>query len=71
MRDGVIVVAHDFTTHRIGGLDKAIVYEQTLAELKQLDAGGWKDPKWAGEKMPTLEEVLAILPENKGCSSRN
>ena len=63
-RDGAIAVMHDFTTHRMASVDKAIS-EQTLAELKLLDAGSWKDPKWAGEKIPSLEEVLAILPENK------
>jgi glycerophosphoryl diester phosphodiesterase len=63
-QDGSIVVLHDFTTHRIGGNDKAI-REQALADLKRFDAGAWKDPKWAGEKIPTLEEVLAILPDGK------
>jgi glycerophosphoryl diester phosphodiesterase len=39
--------------------------EATLAELRALDAGKWKDPKFAGTKIPTLEEVLAIVPPGK------
>ena len=63
-RDGLIVVTHDFTVHRIAGVDKA-VRELDLAELKALDAGRWKDPKWAGEKIPTLDEVARLLPPGK------
>jgi glycerophosphoryl diester phosphodiesterase len=62
--DGAIVVIHDSTTCRTAGLDRA-VRDQSLADLKSLDAGRWKDPRWAGEKIPTLNQVLAILPEGK------
>jgi glycerophosphoryl diester phosphodiesterase len=31
----------------------------TVAELKSLDAGAWFDPKFAGERIPTLAELLA------------
>ncbi|MBM3289213.1 MAG: hypothetical protein FJY92_03595, partial [Candidatus Hydrogenedentes bacterium] len=30
----------------------------TLAELKQFDAGAWKGPEFAGERIPTLGECL-------------
>jgi glycerophosphoryl diester phosphodiesterase len=63
-KDGQIVVIHDATTKRTAGLDKPVV-QQTLEELKALDAGGWKSPKYAGEKIPTLKEVLDLLPEKK------
>jgi glycerophosphoryl diester phosphodiesterase len=33
--------------------------------LRQLDVGAWKDPKFAGERAPTLAEVLAIVPPGK------
>ena len=39
--------------------------DQTLAELKQLDIGSWKGEQWAGERIPTLAELLAIIPEGK------
>ena len=55
--DGVPVVIHDFTVDattdghgRVAGL--------TVAQLKQLDAGSAFDPAFAGERIPTLEEVL-------------
>ena len=34
-------------------------------ELRGLDIGSWKDPKWKGERIPTLEEVLAAVPVGK------
>ncbi|MCH7685257.1 MAG: glycerophosphodiester phosphodiesterase [Planctomycetes bacterium] len=63
-RDGHIVAVHDETTKRYGGPDKNIV-EQTLAELKTIDVGRWKDKKWAGERIPTLTEVLKTIPDGK------
>ncbi|MGC9523063.1 MAG: glycerophosphodiester phosphodiesterase, partial [Anaerolineae bacterium] len=35
------------------------VSRMTLSELKQLDAGSWFDARFTGERIPTLEEVLA------------
>lgn len=35
----------------------------TLAELRTLDAGRWKDPDFAGTTVPTLEELLVILAD--------
>jgi glycerophosphoryl diester phosphodiesterase len=63
-KDGRIAVIHDATTKRTAGVDKPVV-QQTLEELQALDAGGWKSPKYAGEKIPTLKEVLDLLPEKK------
>ncbi len=63
-RDGRLAVIHDKTTKRTGGLDKPVA-EQTLAELQSLDAGSWKDARWAGERIPALEDVLATVPEGK------
>lgn len=33
----------------------------TLAEIKKLDAGGWFAPRFRGERVPTLQEYLALL----------
>lgn len=63
-KDGVIVTSHDKTTKRIAGVDKPVV-EQTLEELRRLDVGVWKDERFRGERMPTLEEVFAVVPEGK------
>jgi glycerophosphoryl diester phosphodiesterase len=63
--DGKIVAIHDKTTKRTGGGKDKPVVEQTLAELKQLDFGAWKSPKYAGERIPTLEEIVKTIPEGK------
>jgi len=63
-KDGRIVVIHDKDTKRVSGVDRPVA-EQTLAELRSLDAGRWKDAKWAGEKLPLLGEVLATIPDGK------
>jgi len=56
-KDGHVVVIHDFdlaaTTHGQG-----LVRDKTLAELKELDAGSWFDPVFAGQCIPTLQEVI-------------
>ena len=63
-KDGRLVVMHDGDTKRITGVNKKIE-AQTLAELRALDAGAWKGPQWKGEKIPTLDEVLALIPAGK------
>lgn len=62
--DNRIVAIHDKTTKRTAGKDQPVV-EQTLAELKTLDAGSWKSPKYAGERIPTLEEIVRTIPTGK------
>lgn len=56
-RDGVPVVLHDADLHRTTN-GSGRVWEKTVAELKALDAGAWKDPRFAGERIPTLDEVF-------------
>jgi hypothetical protein len=36
----------------------------TLAQLKALDAGSWKGSQFKGERVSTLSEALAVMPEN-------
>jgi glycerophosphoryl diester phosphodiesterase len=56
-RDGELVVIHDDTLDRTtDGLGP--VYERSLEELKRLDAGRWFGEGFAGERVPTLAEVL-------------
>jgi len=63
-RDGHIVVMHDGSTGRTAGVDLTIA-ESTLAELQALDVGKWKGARWTGERIPTLEQVLAAVPRGK------
>lgn len=56
-RDGVPIIMHDETVNRTTNA-KGKVRELSLADFRQMDAGTWKDPKYAGEPVPTLEEVF-------------
>jgi glycerophosphoryl diester phosphodiesterase len=38
----------------------------TLAEIKSLDAGSWFDKKFAGEKIPTFDEAIALIRGKAG-----
>ncbi len=58
--DGVAVVIHDDTVDRTTNGTGA-VSELTLAELQSLDAGSWKAPSFAGERIPSLDEALTLL----------
>lgn len=62
--DQQIVVVHDKTLKRYGGPDKPIA-SMTYAELRKHEVGGWKDPKWKGEPIPLLSEVLKTIPDGK------
>ena len=35
----------------------------TLAQLRELDAGTWFDPKFAGERIPTVDELLKLVAD--------
>lgn len=62
--DGEIVCIHNPTTGPVAGRD-LVVADATLKELKQLDVGGWFGKAWQGATIPTLSEVLEIIPEGK------
>ena len=65
-KDGKLVVLHDADTKRVAGVDRKVV-EQTFDELRKLEVGQWGD--WAGkgfsERIPTLDEILALVPKGK------
>jgi glycerophosphoryl diester phosphodiesterase len=63
-RDGHIVCIHDDTTKRTAGVELRIA-DATLAELSQLDVGSWKDQKWSLERIPTIQQVLRVIPKGK------
>jgi len=57
--DGEVVVIHDATLQRTTDGEGRIV-DTDLATLRTLDAGSWFDEAYAGEKIPTLDEALAL-----------
>jgi glycerophosphoryl diester phosphodiesterase len=65
--DGVPIILHDDTLARTTNLGQQLRPTQlTLAELKDLDAGSWFSPEFAGEKIPTLEEVFEACGSELG-----
>lgn len=56
-REGVPVVIHDDSVDRTTD-GRGAVRRLSLRELRSLDAGHWFSPAFAGERIPTLEEVL-------------
>lgn len=63
-RDGHLLCMHDDTVDRTTNGHGAIA-ELTLAEIQRLDAGGWFDPKFAGERPPTIGEVFGLVAEHR------
>jgi glycerophosphoryl diester phosphodiesterase len=64
-RDAEVVVFHDTRLERTTN-GRGAVGERTLAALRRLDAGAWFAPRFVGERVPTLVEVLraVALPVN-------
>lgn len=61
-KDGRLVCIHDGTVDRTTNGTGA-VSEMTLEQIRRLDAGKWFDPRFAGEKAPTVEDVLKLVAE--------
>ena len=67
-RDGELVVLHDADVRRttdaataLPGRESYAVADLTLADVRRLDAGSWKDARFAGERVPTLAEVVDVV----------
>jgi len=65
-KDGRVVVIHDYDTKRVARVDRKVAHH-TFEELHKLDVGNWGP--WAGrgfaETVPSLDEVLALVPAGK------
>lgn len=64
-QDGHLVVIHDSTVDRTTN-GRGRVSELKLEELRALDAGSWFSPRFRGQKIPTLDEVFALLARFRG-----
>ncbi|HEY1187836.1 MAG TPA: glycerophosphodiester phosphodiesterase family protein [Gemmata sp.] len=85
-KDGVLVCLHDTTLERTTNVAKVFpdrakeaggkktwpVAQFTLAEIQKLDAGSWKGAKFAGQRVPTFQQMIdtvkgkaGIIPETK------
>lgn len=79
-KDGVLVCIHDLTLERTtnveevfpdrfveqNGTKRWLVGDFTVAELKQLDAGSWFDPKFKGATIPTFQEAIDLVKGKAG-----
>lgn len=63
-RDRRIMLMHDKSAKRTGGVDWTLA-ETDSADLRKLDVGSWKDPNYAGEPIPFLEDILDTIPEGR------
>ncbi len=59
-KDGHLIIMHDELVDRTTN-GSGQIQDLTLAELRQLDAGSWFDAQYAGETIPTLDEVVQLL----------
>ncbi len=58
--DNVLVICHDEKIDRTAN-GSGVIGEMTLAELRAFDFGVKKDPKFAGQEIPTLEQLLTLI----------
>lgn len=81
-RDGQLICLHDDTLERttnvedvfparatldpVTGRTRWLAADFTLAEIKQLDAGSWFDPKFTGQRIPTWSEAVAAVGSAAG-----
>jgi glycerophosphoryl diester phosphodiesterase len=62
-RDARFVAIHDPTVNRTTN-GQGAVHDLTLAELRKLDAGAWFGSEFAGERIPTIEEILEFAKKH-------
>lgn len=60
--DKQIVVLHDLLVDRTTD-GKGAANAMSAAQIQALDAGSWFNPTFAGEKVPTLTETIALAHE--------
>lgn len=76
-RDGILICLHDDSLERTTNVEELfperatvdsrtghrqwLAVDFTIDEIKQLDAGSWFDSKFAGERVPTWEEAVALV----------
>lgn len=65
-KDNRVMALHDKDTKRTtGGKQNLAVKDTPSLVLRDLDVGSWKDPKYKGEKIPFISEIIETVPEGK------
>ncbi|MEM6274451.1 MAG: glycerophosphodiester phosphodiesterase family protein [Myxococcota bacterium] len=62
-KNGTPYVLHDATLARTASHPAALA-DLSDADVAGLDAGAWKDPRYAGEPVPRLDALLRLLAEH-------
>ncbi len=62
-KDKIPVIMHDKSVDRTTN-GTGLVSDLMFKEIRTFDAGSWKSEKFKGEKVPTLQEVLDVIPNN-------
>ena len=64
-KDAKLVLLHDSTVLRTTDFEELFgkdtspkIKDLTLSDVRKLDAGSWKDPRFRGEPVPTIAEAL-------------
>jgi glycerophosphoryl diester phosphodiesterase len=60
--EGEVVVIHDSDLKKIGGSGLK-VFEASLPELQSVDIGSWMDVSFSDQRVPTLQQVLALCKD--------
>lgn len=58
-KDLALISLHDADVKRTTN-SKGLARDLTLDQLRKLDAGSWFDPKYQGERIPTMREILEL-----------
>lgn len=66
-KDRQLVLMHDTTVDRTtNGTGR--VADLMLGQIRELDAGNWFSPRFAGVRVPTFQEALAAIPPGIVCN---
>ncbi|AKH81792.1 glycerophosphodiester phosphodiesterase [Streptomyces sp. CNQ-509] len=71
-KDGELVIMHDDTLARTTNVEELFpdrapwkVSDFTWKEISTLDAGSWKGEEWAGTRVPTLDQYMKRVTQNR------
>ncbi|GAA2682638.1 hydrolase [Streptomyces aculeolatus] len=71
-KDGELVIMHDDTLTRTTNVEEVFpdrapwkVSDFTWKEIRTLDAGIWKGEEWAGARVPTLDQYMERVTQNR------
>lgn len=62
-QDQQLIIMHDETLDRTTN-GRGLVAEHNLDQLQKFDAGAWKGRRHRGERVPTLQQTLDMMPQN-------